>query len=239
MKKTILLVHGWNYALYNSTGANNPWKNRAEFLKGLEELFHVHVVKLPGFCGIPEPNTESWNTADYADWLYEYIQKTGIVFDYFFGYSFGCPVIAQMSLKHDMVTPCILISPALRRGESTRSRLAHMFSWIPAWIRDPLREVYLGIVSPYFKYGTEFLRNSYKIIVREDSVDSALLLSQKVPLYCIYGTADTATPVQIVLDELSHNNIKLYTIMHGGHNIAVTHTKEVLDIVRSIVVTTD
>jgi pimeloyl-ACP methyl ester carboxylesterase len=231
--KKILLVHGWNYKFYNSMNISNPWVYRSEFLKLLNDNYQVDMVRLPGFCGTPEPHVDHWSTKDFGLWLKDYIQKTTKNYDYLVGYSFGAPVIIYASLELDLPIPCILISPALRRGDSMKSRFAHFFSWIPLSMKKILRDSYLYFMSPYYKFGTLFLRNSYKIVAREDSVDSVLSLSEKVSIVCIYGTNDSATPLKLTQKDLS-KNVAIYSILSGGHNIAKSHPKEIVHILKKI-----
>ncbi len=231
--KKILLVHGWNYRLYNSFKQTDPWMERSEFFKLLEEEYSVDVVRLPGFCGTLEPKDSFWTTKDFGLWLSQYIKQSQVNYDYCIAYSFGAPVLVNALLESSLSIPCILVSSALRRADSSKSKIAHLLRHIP--FKKLLVNVYLYCMSPYFTYGTAFLRASYKKIVREDSLPLCTLLAQKNPIFCIYGELDTATPYTDVLEELKKNNIETFVIPGGGHNIAKTHPEVLFKIIRSVI----
>jgi hypothetical protein len=232
--KKILLVHGWNYKLYNSNKIENPWEYRKEFLDLLEREFSVDVVKLPGFCGTPEPRASTWNTQDYGDWLFKYLKKSNINYDFFVGYSFGSAVLVSMSLTNDINTPSIYISPAFRRSSSIKSIFAQKVFWVPQPLREYLKSVYLYFLSSYYRYGTGFLRRSYNVIVRENSIDKLIELSKKSETFCIYGTLDTATSYDEVKCELKNNDIKTYLIEECGHDIGKTHPEKLFLTIKNI-----
>ena len=59
MKKTILLLHGWNWKNYTSlTKSKDAWDNRKDFVEKLSKKYNVNKLNFPGFCGEPEPNKE-------------------------------------------------------------------------------------------------------------------------------------------------------------------------------------
>ena len=231
--KKILLVHGWSYKFYNSSKLINPWMHRAEFLQLLEKHYHVDIIRLPGFCGESEPIVNSWSTEDFGNWLFQYIQHLGEKYDYLIGYSFGGPVIVHASLKLPNAIPCILVSPALKRADSQKSRIAHFFTWFPARIKNILSNIFLYFASPYYRFGTPFLRKSYKRVVRENSIHVVNELSQKTSITCIYGSKDTATPVSMI-DHYVSSNVAIILIPEGGHNIGGTHPEKIFQTIKKI-----
>jgi pimeloyl-ACP methyl ester carboxylesterase len=235
MKKTIVLVHGWNYLFYNAFNRFDPWEMRSDFLQLLEREYTVIVCRLPGFSGQPEPNVDVWSVSDYAEWFGRWLGEQNGGVDCIVGYSFGCAVILDYIQQGSDHTPLILISPAIVRADSGKSRLAHMLRFLPRTIRDALRNNYLYIINPYYRYGTRFLRNSYNAIVRRNMTNTLLFVGGKNTVYLIYGEQDTATPFSLVEKSIIGSGVKTHTIPKSGHNIAKTHHNTLFTIIKNII----
>ena len=100
-------------------------------------------------------------------------------------------------------------------------------------IRNWIRDLYLihKVKVPEMVYGTKFLRATYQSIVRVETMGN-LQQIEKDNFIIIYGDQDNmVNPHRLY--ELSNEDIKkrIKFIKNGGHDIANTHTKELVDIV--------
>lgn len=238
-KPKLLLLHGWSWKNYSKFGNADPWNNRPEFVKELERFFDVHKIIFPGFCGVSEPSM-SWNLDDFAEYVKKYLKEKRINTDFILGYSFGGAVAVRLKNKFGLRCPIILISPAIIRAIS-HSNIHLSNFWkkiIPEFLVNFAREIYLSYVvdNPYYKHGTRFLKKAYLDIVRIDLSDELLKLSER-EFICIFGSDDTATPSNLLLQKLDKSNTaKMIKIIDGGgHDIANTHTKELIELINDFV----
>ena len=230
MKSKILLIHGWDYANYTSSGCTDAWSNRSKFLQALSsQHFDVVTINLPGFCGQPDPKTP-WMLDDYVDYVNVVIKKEQL--EYILGYSFGGAIVLRWK-KHskDMTVKAFLVSPAIiRRYEKVD--LSFIQKMLKGILSNKLislfRDLYLTKVvkNPYYSNATKVMRETYCNIVGADLRKDFQELSDSVTL--IYGENDTATPPSLVLEALSRSKVQheVKVISTGGHDIANSHTKE-------------
>lgn len=237
-RKKILLLHGWNWKNYTSClpGETNPWNNRVEFLTQLKQAgFDVTMVTFPGFCGAPEPHKE-WRLSEYLALVERHVQKEQP--DAVLGYSFGGAVALGWSEAYQNALPIILVSPAILRKYAVKSGvLARVAKKLPGFVVEIFRDWYLKyyVKNPFYTYGSSFLRKTYRNIIGLDLTD-ILNRSEKKDLLLVYGSDDTATPVTSILQTLSPNSLlhnKIVIIKGGGHDIANSHTDELVGAIRS------
>ena len=82
-------------------------------------------------------------------------------------------------------------------------------------------------------YGTKFLRNTYQNIVRIKMLDELELFNPK-DFQLIYGSKDDMVNPNKVLSTVNSNFKERIAIINGGgHDIANTHTKDVIDIINN------
>jgi len=236
-KAKILLIHGWNYKNYTSLGCTDAWSNRSKFVLALSQHFNVLAVNLPGFCGQSDPE-EPWTLNDYVDYISKVIEKENP--DYILGYSFGGAIVLRWK-KHneDSGIKAILVSPAILRKyqHSDLSFLQKTLKVIlPNGLVSLLRDFYLTeiVKNPYYSKATKVMRETYRNIVAIDLRNDLQSVSE--PLTLIYGENDSATPVSLVRDVLndavSHHD--LYIISGGGHDIANSHTDELVNLIKKV-----
>ncbi len=234
--KKILLIHGWDYKNYTKiTNEKDAWHNRKNFIKCLEKKYQVYSLNLPGFCGAKEPSKDSWGLDDYAFYINDFINKHNLKVDYLLGYSFGGAVaIRYYSLfkKPDL----ILISPAIVREQSNSKEFIKTPSFLRG-IREFLRNIYVIKIkkTPEMVFGTRFLRNTYQKIVRENLLKEVNKVDPS-KITIIYGEEDQMIQAKFVLKHLNSKIAKkVFLIKNGGHDIANSHTKELLNIINKII----
>lgn len=233
-KPKILLIHGWNYTNYTSSGCKSAWSNRSKFVEALSQHFNVATINLPGFCGQADPE-RPWTIDDYVDHVNMVIraEKPNFVLGYSFG---GAIVLRWKSRTKDTVTGAILVSPAIiRRYENKDLSFVQgiLKKVLPNRLISALRDLYLTqfVKNPYYSKATKVMRETYRNIVAVDLRKDLQELTQ--PITLIYGEFDSATPVDLVKEVLSSSKTKhkLNVIPAGGHDIANSHTVELIPLI--------
>ncbi len=229
--KKILLIHGWNYDNYYGRVNEEAWNNRIKFINELEKNYIVKRPDLPGFGLQKEPNVKEYSLEDFADYIHDYIVKNDFNPDYILGYSFGGAVAVTYLKKYGNVK-LILVSPALIRNQD-KSKKFIKTPRIFNPIRKALRNFYLvhKVKVPEMVYGTKFLRNTYQSIVRVELADTLKEFNPR-DYILIYGDKDTMVDPNRMLNIVDPSiKERIHLIENGGHDIANTHTKEVIDII--------
>lgn len=231
----VALIHGWGHTIYTSSGCKNAWDGRNAFIEKLSENFKIVTPNLPGFCGQSEPN-KPWDIENFSDYFEEYINKIDFHPDFVLGYSFGAPVALTWKLKFKNPAKLILIAPAISRAYKKGSFIQRLFilkKIFPEKVVEFVRSVYLSSIrNQFYTKGTPFLKKTYLKIVKQDLSDKLILLDPKDVLI-IFGSNDTATPANNLLDRLE-NQSKQYNIQiidGGGHDIANTHYNEIVTLI--------
>lgn len=233
MSKEAVLIHGWDPNKYNSKVGENPpldvaWNHRPVFIDQLGQYFDVEYYNLPGFAGQPEPNAPSYNVEDFTDGFATWVESKEKDPEVIIGYSFGGAVALDYKARYNPKTPVVLVAPALKRGETSRSRFAHTAKQlVPDALVAPLKDLYQRLASEYYREGTPFLRATYDQIARRDMTE----LLQKVDhndLLLIYGTDDDATPWHHVEDTVRNTGLAHHLVQGGEHNIGQTHPTEIV-----------
>ena len=230
--KSILLLHGWNYENYTSmTESTDAWNDRKKFVDELEKHFKVYKLNFPGFCGEPEPD-KPWYLRDYASYVFNYLKKNNIQVDYILGYSFGGAVATLYGALLDPTQKLILISPAIARNNVKPKDVASIPKLLQP-IRNTLIDFYLKKIkkNPYMIHGTKFLNQSYQNIVRVELIKELNRINPEL-LTIVYGAHDEMVNPPYVMKNLDeeHRN-KVHLIVSGGHDIANTHTEELISII--------
>lgn len=232
--KKILLIHGWNYTNYTSSGCTNAWTNRSKFAEALSKYFNVVAINLPGFCGQKDPENP-WILDDFVQYVDKIIKKEQP--DYILGYSFGGAIALRWKkVTGDTLVKAFLVSPAiLRRYEHedlgfVRKMFKTMF---PEKLISLLRDFYLTqiVKNPYYTRANRVMRETYRNIVSVDLRQD--LLGVRDSLTLIYGERDSATPSDLVQECLKHSatHHNLHIISSGGHDIANSHTDELVSLI--------
>lgn len=232
MKKKILLLHGWNYRNYTKmTQEVDAWHNRAEFVASLEQNYDVYKLNFPGFCGKNEPDY-AWELSDFANYVHEYLESHNLKVDYILGYSFGGAVAVEYNILFDNNQKLILVSPAIVRNQNKAKKFITTPQIIKP-IRNFIRDFYLLhiVKNNEMVHGTKFLRNTYQNIVRVELLD-AIEKIKPSNLKIIYGADDQMVNPQYVLSKVKEEYRGcIFLIPHGGHDIANTHTEEVIKLI--------
>lgn len=220
----VLLLHGWGDS--QKTFANQS---------SLSDDFELISLDLPGF-GDTETPKETFGLQEYARFVADFTSKIGISRVYaIIGHSNG-GAIAIKACSHGLLRPnklVLLASSGIRseyRGKKkllriTAKSMKYPTKVLPKRLQTSIKKrAYSAIGSDMFV--AEKLQETFKRVISED------LQSQAVKVLCpsllVYGTEDTATPVeygQIFSDILPDSKLK---ILNGaGHFLHQTHSSEV------------
>ncbi|OGI72691.1 hypothetical protein A3J61_00155 [Candidatus Nomurabacteria bacterium RIFCSPHIGHO2_02_FULL_38_15] len=243
--KKILLLHGWNYANYKNVADNpqvNPWHNRWGFIKTLQgQGFELITPSFPGFVGYPHDDPKNfWTIIDYVKYCDELVNKYQP--DAVLGYSFGASVATlwKSTLGLSSMVKIILISPALERlYKKEGMSIFALKNSVPKLVVNFLRDFYLikVVKNPYYSNGTKFIRGSYLNIVKvRCGYELGKIKSNQ--LLIIFGSNDTATPVELLKKSLSNNKElldRITVILGGEHDIANTHVVELVEKIKTYV----
>ncbi|MBP6912685.1 MAG: alpha/beta fold hydrolase [Candidatus Pacebacteria bacterium] len=244
--KKILLLHGWNYANYKNIANNpdeNPWHNRQGFVDLLRSHgFEIITPSFPGFVGYSysEPQN-SWNIDDYVNYCNELVEQYRP--DAVLGYSFGGAVVAlwKSCLGLDSEVKIVLISPALERQyeKGVNSGTLMLKKMLPNFLVNLTRYLYLRFIvkNPYYLKGTKFLRGSYLSIVKV-KCGQELKKIRPEQILLLFGSKDTATPPELLEKVIAGNQEllnRVVVILGGGHDIANTHTEELVENIKKFI----
>lgn len=228
----ILLLHGWNYRNYTSqTKEKDSWHNRTKLVNELEKKYKVYKINFPGFCGEKEPK-QAWTLTDYAKYVHTYLEENNLKVDYILGYSFGGAVAITYNRLYDNNQKLILISPAIIRNYKKSSNFIKTPKILNP-LRNKIRDFYLihKVKTNEMVYGTKFLRATYQNIVRVELLDEVEKID-KTKLKIIYGEKDTMVNPNRVLENINKKyKDRIFLIKDGGHDIANTHVKEIMEII--------
>ncbi len=233
--KKILLVHGWSHDSYTSSGCRDAWSNRPHFVEALSARLEVVRFNLPGFCGEKEPERPGF-LSDFTRYLDQVIQREKP--DIVLGYSFGGAILLRWkTVPSNKTVKALLVSPAIiRQYEHKNVSIDWLKAVLPERFIALARDFYLVSVvrNPYYAKASPVMRETYRNIVGLDLREDLL----KVPdeLVLVYGEKDSATPPRPVKDFLvsrkSHHTLRV--IEGGGHDIANTHTDELVSVIVSL-----
>lgn len=226
--KPVLLLHGW---------ADSVQGWQAFMQKLSAQGYEVIACDLPGFGGTDAPPT-AWDVTDYAKFVAAFLQKIDVKPYGIIGHSNGGAIatrgLGTLLLKSDKLV--LLASAGVRVGEhriglKTVAKLGKVLATpLPKSLQSKVRQ------SLYAKAGSdmlvaEHLQETFKRVVKDDVVGDATNIG--LPTLLIYGSADTATPVQY--GEKLHKAVAgsdLVVLPEVGHFVHLDAEQEVLQHVK-------
>lgn len=230
------MLHGWDWAKYPKFHPKHQWENRQELVDQLSLQYDVEYPSFPGFDD-DLPSERSWTLDDYAKWVNTLVLSKQ--FHAIIGYSFGCAVALHWAHSYSATrTPLVLLSPAIVRAYQVRPATvlgamakAARSSIGLSGFADVMREVYLAhwVKNPNVIHGTPFLKRTYSNIVGENlAMELRRLLSEHAPILLVFGERDTATPPEVLFEQVPEARAVSRLISGGGHDIGTTHVPEIV-----------
>lgn len=179
----VVLLHGWGQNIEMMMPLGKELKEK-----------RVTILDLPGFGRTSEPDS-IWDVLEYTKFLHEFLTKLKIEKPVLMGHSFGGRITicyAALYLVEKIVlfgAPCVRTKKQLSMKEKTLKALKR----IPGL--DKLGEFaknYIG--STDYKNASSTMRQILVNVVNQDLSDYAKKI--KVPALLIWGSNDTAAPVE-------------------------------------------
>jgi pimeloyl-ACP methyl ester carboxylesterase len=210
----LVMLHGWGQNLQSLQPMGELLATRSQ----------VHLIDLPGFGKSPPPPAD-WDTTQYADRIYQYLEERGIERADMVAHSVGGRISIRLAHKYPgRVRSMTLINAAgLKRQRTLQQSLRSQ--WI-ATMRNTfkLSPLYRDALLTWHsqKYGSRdylnagALKGTFIKVVNEDLTELATQIP--APVLLLWGEQDTETPV-----EMGHRyhslfpNSELITIPHRDH----------------------
>ncbi len=182
--KDVILLHGWgqNIEMMQFIGDR------------LCDNYRITILDFPGFGESEEPKTD-WTVSDYVDLVHELVKSLKIKKPIIVGHSFGGRVGIKYSSIHEvdklvlMGAPCFYDSQEL----DLKTKILKGLKKLPGM--DSIGEFmkkYIG--STDYKNASPMMRKILVNVVREDLSEDAKKI--KAPTLLIWGTSDTAAPIE-------------------------------------------
>lgn len=190
----VLLLHGWGGAIYSMTPVATQLAANG---------FQSHVLDFPGF-GETELPPVAWGVPEYARWVIEYLDYSGLETVFLVGHSFGGRVslilgsdypdrVRKMALSN---SAGVKLPPSAKlRAYYTGRKILMMVLTLPglgsvkAKTQAYLRQKFGS--SDYLNAGP--LQETFKLVVAQDLVPYARRI--KVPTLLFWGDKDLDTPL--------------------------------------------
>lgn len=212
-QKTLLFVHGWGADKYNLQG----------IYSSLQHDFRIVSVDLPGFGESDNPH-DTIGSIEYADYINEFVKKTGIKQVIYIGHSFGGKIGIITSVKYpELIEKLVLI-------DSTGIRARRYPAWYFKVYSFKIMKFFLQNVikseDSVLKLKERFGSVDYKnagvmrdIMVKNVSEDFTDYLTEiSCPVFIYWGEKDGDTPLWMAkkMNRLIQDS-GLYVVKNGGH----------------------
>ncbi len=216
--RDIVLLHGWGQNIEMMKFLGDP----------LSKNYRVTILDLPGFGESVEPDTV-WTVYDYADMLYELVEKLSIKNPILIGHSFGGRIAICYASKYDVKKVILFGAPCVRNKKiSIKEKLLKSAKKLP--LMDTLGEKmknYIG--STDYKNASPKMREILVHTVNEDLSDCAKKID--VPTLLIWGNRDEAAPLEDakLLENLLPDGGLV--VLDGTHYLYIERLPQVLNII--------
>ncbi len=234
-KPGVVFAHGWA-------------RSHHDFIPAAESLgatARSMLVDLPGFGATPRPQ-DGWSTADYADYVADFLveRKTGPIV--WVGHSFGGRVGLRLAVRHpDLLQGLVIVSGAgiprprsawaqVRSGWRRRQfRVLKALAGTDQTRRANLEKTY---GSPDYVQSKELgLRDIFVKAVNEDQSPDLPKIRTRTEL--LYGARDDETPVAIgqrMAELIPDSRLTVFpvfdhfSILTRGHHVIALRAKTLL-----------
>ncbi len=229
----IVLLHGWGTGLRLFDGVT-------EYLK---ENHRVYSLDFPGF-GLTEEPVTAWSVYDYADMTEAFLDALNISKPILMGHSFGGRISIILGAKRELSKIVLIDSAGVKPTRSTNYyakvyfykslRLVEKFPGMRLLFGDLFDAYRTKAGSSDYKSATPMMRQILSKVVNDDLQHHMPKI--KVPTLLIWGSEDTATPLDD--GKLMEKKIKdsaLITFEGAGHYSYLERAHDFKAIVQSFV----
>ncbi|EKD58969.1 MAG: Alpha/beta hydrolase fold protein [uncultured bacterium] len=235
MPEKNIIVNGLNVHFYQSEELNcdgpviflHGWGSQASHLKSVfEKSENFIALDLPGF-GMSERPSSVWTTAEYADFLRDFLLKLSISKPVLVGHSFGGSIIIKYCASHKDVEKIILIGSAGIRKKSSRlvmyktgARIFNSLLSLPVLkkIKHYLRRKFYTFIGSEDYLDAGEMKDIFQKVINDDLTEELKRLD--VETVMIWGEEDKETPISDAnnMHELIRKS-KLFVISGAGHYV--------------------
>ncbi len=166
----------------------------------VSEKYHVFLLDLPGFTGdTPEP-PKTWSLNDFADFTEAFVKTMGLTSLTLIGHSFGGRIIIKMMSREALSfnTERIVLIDAAGIKHETDPSVAFkqkILKTAKHFLPEKMVENYKkNHGSADYRAASPLMRECMVLAINEDL--RPLLPKVKPEVLLIWGTADTATPIE-------------------------------------------
>ena len=166
----------------------------------LSEKYHVILLDMPGVGGNTSEPSKSWDLNEFVDFTISFISTVGIKSLTLIGHSFGGRIIIKMMNRDDLpfdTERIVLIDSAGIRHELSKrtKRKQRFFKFVRRFMTAAQIERYKETHgSADYRAASPIMRDCMVKAINEDL--SPLLPNIRSEVLLIWGTADTATPLE-------------------------------------------
>jgi pimeloyl-ACP methyl ester carboxylesterase len=182
----------------------------------------VHSLDLPGFGGVPHPQT-SMAIAQYADLVEESITVLGLTDPVLVGHSMGAQVVADLAARRPDLTALVLIGPVVNAAERTGPR--QVLRFLQTARREPLR-VKVVALTAYLLCGMRWFKVVLPEMMRYRLEDELPRIHAHTLV--VYGEFDANCPpdwADTVVGLLPH--AQAWEVRDAAHSVIVAHARAI------------
>jgi len=229
-KKPLVFLHGWG-------GSTQSFFTLAHKLVQTHTDYQCIIVDYPGFGLTEFPKNQSWDTYQYAEWVYDFMTTINIPKADFYVHSFGGRILVRLFEKHPQVIEKMIFTGAagVKWPLSVRQKISVFLSKImPKFKHGLLGKLQKIVVTKIFgarDWGNvdPNLKGTLKNVLAEPDLREKLLEIKNSSLV-IWGAKDSITPLKsgnVYARNLENSVLKVFP--NGKHGIHHTHQKEILE----------
>ncbi len=227
-QKTIIFLHGW--------GASS--KIFEPFYYYFKNDNAVYFLDLPGFG--KSPIEKIMTLKDYADFVYEFLEKNNIDNPIVIGHSFGGAVAAKLAILHpERISKLILVgASAIRRPRRLLIAIKKLADLLKPIFSLNSRKLILKLLkldeTDYAQIESHELRETFKNVINEDL--GHYLHFIKLPTLVIWGEKDAVTPLtegKLIAKAIS--GAKLVVVKNAGHFLFLEKPNEFIKLIKEFI----
>lgn len=180
---TLVLLHGWGQNIEMMKPIGDKYKDK----------FNVLIIDLPGFGESDEPKTP-WTVYEYADFIHKFIESLEIKKIYLIGHSFGGKISLVYASKYKVEKLVGLASPYCKETKKLSLKTRFYKAIKKVKILTPLANYMKNkLGSTDYKNASEIMKGVLVQTVNLDIDEDVKKI--KCPTLLVWGTADTAVPI--------------------------------------------
>jgi pimeloyl-ACP methyl ester carboxylesterase len=189
----------------------------------------LHAVDLPGF-GCSDGPRDPLDTAELADALAGWIERTGLDAPVLLGNSFGCQVVAHLAAARPSATRAVvLVGPTV--DAAARSHATQVARFLRNAVHESPRQLPL-LIRDYADAGPRLVLASFRAAVRDRLEDR--LPHVAAPTLVVRGAQDRIVS-QAWAEEVTRRlpRGRLFVVPEAAHTVHFTHPRQLAVAVRS------